>query len=480
VKNDKPEAHDAWARLRFSVVGSLLAAPPPKGKLAEELAKLAAKSWCHPICGEPTTFALSTIERWYYAARNERRDPVGVLRQRVRKDAGRTKKLSAALRTALRAQYEKYPGWSYQLHADNLVALAKMHPELGSVPSYATVKRYMKSQGMFRKKRLTSRTTAGAEAAEARLAELEVRSYEAEYVHGLWHADFHDGSRRVLTSDGEWATPCLFAALDDRSRLIGHAQWYLVESAQTLVHGLMQAIQKRGLPRALMTDNGGAMTAAEVEEGLARLGIIHNPTLPYSPYQNAKLEAFWGPLEGRLIAMLKGVEDLRLEFLNEATQAYIEMEYNRKVHDEIGVAPLSRYLADKNVGRESPDTLTLRRAFRITTTRTQRRSDGTILIEAKRFEIPNRFRHLERLSVRYARWDLSLVDLVDPRSGAILAALSPLDKARNADGARRALEPVASAPAPTGEVAPLLKTLMDEYRATGLPPAYLPLKEKNS
>ena len=478
--NEKPEAHDAWARLRFSVIGTLLSAPPPAGKLAEELAKLAAKSWRHPISGEPTTFALSTIERWYYAAKNERRDPVGVLRKRVRKDAGRTKKLSPGLRTALRAQYEKYPSWSYQLHADNLAALAKMRPELGSVPSYATVKRYMKSQGMFRRKRLTSRVTAGAEAAEARLAQLEVRSYEAEYVHGLWHADFHDGSRRILTSDGEWVTPCLFAAIDDRSRLICHAQWYLAESAQTLVHGLMQAIQKRGLPRALMTDNGGAMLAGEVQEGLARLGIVHTPTLPYSAYQNAKLEVFWGPLEGRLIAMLKGVEDLRLDFLNEATQAYIEMEYNRKVHDEIGVAPLTRYLADKSVGRESPDTLSLRRAFRITTTRTQRRSDGTILVEARRFEVPNRFRHLERLTVRYARWDLSLVDLVDPRSGSILAALSPLDKARNADGARRALEAVSSAPAPTGEVAPLLAQLMDEYRAAGLPPAYLPLKEKNS
>jgi len=478
--NEKPEAHDAWARLRFSVVGALLAAPPPKGKLAEELANLAAKSWRHPISGERATFALSTIERWYYAARNERRDPVGVLRQRVRKDAGRTKKLSAALRTALRAQYEAHPGWSYQLHADNLAALAKTHPELGPVPSYATVKRYMKSQAMFRRKRLSRRDTPGAQAAEARLAELEVRSFEAEYVHSLWHADFHVCSRKVLTRDGEWVTPHLFAALDDRSRVVCHAQWYLTESAETLVHGLAQAIQKRGLPRALMTDNGSAMTAAEVEEGLVRLGILHTPTVPYSAYQNAKLEVFWGPFEGRLMAMLEGVAELRLDFLNEATQAYVEIEYNRKPHDEIGVAPITRYLADKNIGRESPDALTLRRAFRLSTTRTQRRSDGTILVEGVRFEIPSRFRHLERVTVRYARWDLSLVDLVDPRSGAILASLSPLDKARNADGARRALESVSSAPAPAGEVAPLLKNLMAEYAATGLPPAYLPHKEKNS
>ena len=59
------------------------------------------------------------------------------------------------------------------------------------------------------------------------------------------------------------------------------------------------------------------MTAAEITEGLARLGILHQTTLPYSPYQNAKQEAFWGPVEGRLIAMLEDVPDLTLAFLNE-------------------------------------------------------------------------------------------------------------------------------------------------------------------
>jgi transposase InsO family protein len=42
-------------------------------------------------------------------------------------------------------------------------------------------------------------------------------------------------------------------------------------------------MQKRGLPRAAMSDNGSAMTAIEISEGLARLGILHQTTLPYSP-----------------------------------------------------------------------------------------------------------------------------------------------------------------------------------------------------
>ena len=95
---------------------------------------------------------------------------------------------------------------------------------------------------------------------------------------------------------------------------------------------MSQAMQKRGLPRAAMSDNGSAMTATEISEGLARLGILHQTTLPYSPYQNGKQETLWGSVEGRLMAMLEGIDDLTLIRLNEATQAWVEQDYNRKRH----------------------------------------------------------------------------------------------------------------------------------------------------
>ena len=91
--------------------------------------------------------------------------------------------------------------------------------------------------------------------------------------------------------------------LDDHSRLACHLQWYFEETAETLVHGLSQAIQKRGLPRVLLTDNGGPMLAVETRQGLSDLGIVHETTLPYSPYQNAKQEVFWASVQGRLLAM---------------------------------------------------------------------------------------------------------------------------------------------------------------------------------
>ena len=118
----------------------------------------------------------------------------------------------------------------------------------------------------------------------------EIRSYESEYVNALWHLDFHHGSLRVLSPAGQWTYPLLLGISDDRSRLCCHAQWYLAEGAEELCHGLSQALQKRSLARALMTDNGSAMLAAETTQGLMRLSILHETTLPYSPYYVASLD----------------------------------------------------------------------------------------------------------------------------------------------------------------------------------------------
>jgi putative transposase len=292
---------------------------------------------------------------------------------------------------------------------------------------------------------------------------------------GIW--TFITASACLLTPAGVWATPLLLAIIDDHSRLICHLQWYLDETAETLVHGLGQALQKRGLPRALMSDNGAAMQAEEFTAGLHALSILHEPTLPYSPYQNAKQERFWATLEGRLMAMLETLEELTLSRLNTLTQAWVEQEYHRTIHSEIAATPLTRLLDAPGVGRPCPPSESLRRALRCRVQRRQRRSDGTISLAGKRFEVPARLRHLEQLHVAYARWDLSAVEVVDPHTGAALCALHPLDKAANASAQRRRLDQAGTAqptPRNTTTLPPLLHKLLAEYAATGLPPAFLP------
>ena len=460
----------AQARLRFSIIAALFAAPPAKGALLGQLRALAAKPWRDPFSSMDVRFGVSTLERWYYSARRAR-DPASALTDRLRTYAGCFPSLSAQAQAVLIAQYREHPGWTAQLHLDNLRVVLAGSP----LASYPTLRRFLKARGMVRQ-RAPRRATDGAVAARDRLQHLEVRSFEMDYVNALWHLDFHHGSRKVLTRQGEWVKPFLMCIMDDRSRLVCHLQWCLDESAHSLVHALSQALMKRGLPRALMTDNGAAMLAGETTTGLAQLGILHQTTLPYSPYQNGKQEAFWARIESRLMAMLEGEAQLSLDLLNQATQAWVEQEYHRTEHSEIQATPLVHYLRGPSVSRPALGSYALRDAFRIQVRRRLRRSDATVSLEARRYEIPTRYRHLQDVHLRYARWDLSHVDLVDPRSAGLLCAIHPLDKSANADGQRRRLDrlgPDLSPIAPT-TIAPLMRQLLADHAATGLPPAFLP------
>jgi transposase InsO family protein len=368
------------------------------------------------------------------------------------------------------------------LHYDNLAAEVAEKPGLGVLPSYQSVRRRMLEKGWLRR-REPANPTEGQRRAAVRRDSREMRGYEVSHVHALWHLDFHHGSLKVLDEAGRWHTPMVCAILDDRSRLCCHLQWYLAETAQNLIHALSQAMLKRGLPRALMTDNGGAMVAEETREGLARLGVNHETTLPYSPQTNGKQEVFWAQLEGRLMELLRGGETLRLEFLNNVSQAWVEQHYHRRTHSEIGCSPLERMLAGPEVSRPSPDLESLQITFTRQITRNQRRTDSTVTVDGVRFEVPSRFRHLTRLTLRYASWDHSRLVMVDPDNGILLANLFPQDKQRNASGHRRSLEPVAAPlpqkPAQSKEMPALVRKWLADYAATGLPPAYLPSQENS-
>jgi putative transposase len=466
-------ARDRWARLRFAIIGGLLASPPAEGELQGALEALAARTWRHPFTGLDIRFGTSTIQRWFYAARRAA-DPVSVLRNQVRQDIGRFPSFSPQAAEALRALYTDHPGWNAQLHHDNL-RVKLTQAGVDSCPSYPSVLRYLKAHGLPRRRPLRRDSKRPWEVLVG-LQEREIRSYEVEYVLQLLHLDFHHGSRKVLTREGRWVKPLLVGFIDDRSRFLCHAQWYTHERTEDLVHGLCQALQKVGLPRSIMSDRGSAMISGEFTTGLHRLGILHVPTLPRSPHVNGKQENLWSRVESRLLAMLEGEARLSLEQLNLATQAWITQEYHCTGHREIGCTPLERFLAGPNVGRECPGSEVLRELFRIEVKRRQRRSDGTVSLHGQRLELPSRYRQLKDVHLRYARWDLSRVDLIDTRSGTILCAVHPLDKAANAQGVRRVLDPAPdpTSPIPQTGIAPLLKQMIADYAATGLPPAYLP------
>ena len=475
------------AEFRFSVIGELLSSPPEHGDLSAALRKLAAKYWVDPITGEKIQLTIPTIERWYYKARKQR-SPIDALKNKSRLDLGSSRSMNQLLLHEWHKLYADHSHWSLLLLYDNFQAWAQMqNPPLTNIPSYSTMRRLCLQNGWIRRRQPRRREDGSklpsSVAAEMRKANTEIRSYEAEFVGGLWHLDFHKGSRAIALENGEWVRPVLLGVLDDSSRLICHAQWYLAESAENLIHGYCQALQKRGMPRAQMTDNGAAMISDEFKSGLSRLSILHELTLEYSPHQNGKQEKFWTLIEGRLLPMIENVKPLTLHLLNDLTQIWLEGEYNNKLHSEINETPVHRFSHRRNVLRECPSTETLRRAFVSEAKRRQRKSDGTVSLNGVRFEIPSAYRHHSEIWMHYKDWDLSNAYLVDPRTREPVAVLMPLDKVKNSSSKRQPHTPAAPLRAPYDrahifkQLSPQMQKLMKERLNAHLPPAFTP---KNS
>jgi putative transposase len=222
-EDDLPQ-RDRWARLRFAIIGPLLAAPPAAGELHEALT-------CWPprpgVIRSPGSTCASASRRSSAGCTPQKSRRSGAaLRNQVRRDIGRFPSLSAeAVAGADHAIPRITRAGPRSCTTTTCASRSRRGPKC---PSYPSVRRYLKAQGLLRR-RPPKRSTDGAIAARDRLEQREVRSYEVEHVLQLLHLDFHHGSRKVLTRSGAYVKPLLVGFIDDRSRFLCHAQWYTNE-----------------------------------------------------------------------------------------------------------------------------------------------------------------------------------------------------------------------------------------------------------
>ena len=409
---------------RYVILEPLLTRPPAPGELAARLREMSSKSYIQQWDHRSINVSVRTLERWYAECKKAAL-PTQALQPKLRSDRKQTRVVLETHKKWLAEFNRKYPSWSVQLLYDNMDAanLATF------IPSYSTILRYFKAQNFFTKSLRSKHRNVK-----------EIRSYEVEYVGQLWHMDFHMGSRMVLTESGEFKQPICMAIIDDKSRLVCHAQWFLNETAEVLVHGLCQAIAKRGMPATFYTDNGSAMKAYELVTGLEVLAIKKETTLPYAAYQNGKQESFWKPLEGRLIKMLPREKRVTLDVLNAVTQAWVEQDYHTTVHSETKETPLFRFLNQKHVLRPGLAFNDMKKCFRMRVKRTVRKTDGTLTLDGTRFELPRCYAHMDEVLLRYARWNLGEAEVLCPDTFKPLCVIYPLDKLTNSL-AHRNLDP---------------------------------------
>jgi hypothetical protein len=175
----------------------------------------------------------------------------------------------------------------------------------------------------------------------------------------------------------------LCAIMDDHSRLIVHAEFYLSETFASLKDALRRAIERRGIPQRFYVDNGACYRSTNLEQILAGLGVQLIHSRPYTPQGRGKIERWFRTVRDNFLAQ-SGEDGQALAALNERLSAWVDA-YNERVHSSTGQIPATRFKANLACVRPAPPDLL--RHFRLTESRRVKK-DRSIMLDGRLFEAP--------------------------------------------------------------------------------------------
>ena len=207
------------------------------------------------------------------------------------------------------------------------------------------------------------------------------RKFEAEQVNDLWQSDVMHGP--MVLFEGKKRKSYLLAIIDDHSRFIIQAHFYLHERLEDYLDTLRQACLKRGLPKKLYVDNGAAFRSNNLEYICASLGIHLIHAKPYQPEGKGKIERWFRTVRMSFLAGLNN-RTHTLEELNQELKKWLEY-YQKKGHLAIKETPQQRFL--RGIDYIKPAPTDLDNYFRRIARRTVR-NDRTVAFKDKLYEAP--------------------------------------------------------------------------------------------
>lgn len=266
--------------------------------------------------------------------------------------------------------------------AENLIALRKSMPQ-ATVPVLIKLmeKRRLVSPGTRLKATTVYRFLHSHKLMRPSTRHPDRRKFEAELPNDLWQSDVMHGP--LVTAEPRQKKAYLIAFLDDHSRLVPYARFYLSEKLEDFLDAFEKALLKRGLPRKLYVDNGAAYRAKHLEHITASLGIALVHAKPYQPQGKGKIERFNRRVRQQFLPMLPAT--LSLVALNERFDLWLRQEYHAVRHSAIGQTPMHRFTSRMECIRPAPNNLSDH--FRAVARRRVAK-DRTITLNGRLFEAP--------------------------------------------------------------------------------------------
>lgn len=351
------------ALFRFGVISELVSSRLAAGELTERIHRKSERRWDIPHSNR-TRLSASTIRRWLRLYERSGRE-LSSLYPESRSDRGRSRKIDEETVLALVRLRKNKPEAPVKRLLVELEEKKLCPP--GMRLSLTTAYRILQREG------LTGKPAA---------AKIDRRRYEAEFPNDIWQSDVMHGPS-LLAGDRKRKT-YLIAFLDDHSRLLPHAEFFLSENLHSWLVAFRRALLTRGLPRKLYVDNGAAFRSRHLERICASLGIALTHTPPYTPQGRGKIERFFRTVRTEFLSCFQGET---FEELNVCLDLWLREQYHNRIHSSTGQTPLNRFADHLEMVRAAP--IDLEDHFR-KEVRRRVTKDRIVTIDGRLFEVPTR------------------------------------------------------------------------------------------
>jgi transposase InsO family protein len=338
--------------------------------------------------------SVSTLRRW---ERFYRRQGFEGLKPRPRSDRGQARVISTDTLERAETLKREQPHRSAR-SITKLLSLDRTNPipEAGLAPR--TLRRHLARRGATTSSLLADRCPK------------PYRRFERHHFGDLWQGDaMHGPYLPDPAKPDRQRQVFLFAFLDDHTRLIPHAQFYWNEQLPRMEDCFKRALARYGRPLALYVDQGKVYTSKQLNTICATLGMQRILGTPYYPEGRGKIERFFQFVQSDFLPELARSSVTTLPQLNESLLAWLEVVYHRKLHAEIGQAPLERFRQDPAPTIRSVDPTEMRQAF---LHRAQRKvtKTATFSFQSNRYRLPAYLRG-QTVELRYDPFDLSQIEV---------------------------------------------------------------------
>ena len=326
------------ALFRHGIIAELVSRPLAPCEKEKLLCAIAAKQW-HVPGTERTRIGRSTVRDWIELYQTHGFEG---LKPGPRADAGQSRAIPDEVQELLLKLRAERP----QASLDSLMRAVHLSGRVAPTLrlSRSSVHRFFAAQA--------------PPAEPAGSAEPDALAFTYPHVNDLWTSDLMHGPRLLVPGRRDGGKTYLYAFLDDASRMVPFAAFYLAENAACYQDALKQALLRRGLPRRLYCDNGATFRTHHLQVICATLNISLIHSRPHKPRGRGKIERFFRHVRTAFVPHLTAEILGDLAELNRVFWAWLEAEYHQTPHGGLdGQTPLDRFLDDQALIRPAPEQL---------------------------------------------------------------------------------------------------------------------------